>query len=62
MLCSGNFSGFDAACADVDPSGSSVLFHSYSLDIGVPLSPCMTIGVGYVVSGNLALATDLALS
>ena len=61
MLCSGNFSGFDAACADVDPSGRSVLFHSYSLDIGVPLSPGMTIGVGYVVSGYLTLAADLTL-
>ena len=61
MLCSGNFSGFDAACADVDPSGRSVLFHSYSLYVCIPLSSCMTIGVGYVVSGYLTLAADLTL-
>ena len=60
-LCSGNFSGLDASCADVDPSGRSVLFHSYSLYVCIPLSSCMTIGVGYVVSGYLTLAADLAL-
>ena len=49
-------------CADVDPFNSSVLLNSYSLDVSVPLSPCMTIGVGYVISGNLTLSADLALS
>ena len=48
-------------CADVHPSGSSVLFNSYSLYVRVPLSSRMTIGVGYVVSGYLTLAADLAL-
>ena len=47
--------------AYVHPSGSSVLFHSYSLYVSIPLSSCMTIGVGYVVSGYLTLAADLAL-
>ena len=49
-------------CADVDPFNSSVLLNSYSLDVSVPLSSCMTIGVGNVISGNLTLSADLALS
>ena len=62
LLGSGYFAGPEAVCADIDPSYGSVLLNFYSLDIGVPLSPCMTVGVGYVVSGNLTLSADLALS
>ena len=49
-------------CADIDPFNGSVLLNSYSLDVSIPLSSGMTIGVGYVVTGNLTLSADLALS
>ena len=62
LLSSGNFTGSEAVCADVDPLYGSVILNFYSLDIGVPLSSRVTVGVGYVVAGNLTLSADLALS
>ena len=58
----GNFSGSDASGANVLLDDGAVFLDSDGLNICVPLSSGMTIGVGYVVTGNLALATDLALS
>jgi hypothetical protein len=52
----------EASGADVLLDGNSVFFDSDSLDISIPLSSGMAIGVGNVVSGNLTLTTDLALS
>ena len=59
---SGYFSGSDASCAYVLSGNGSVFFNLYGLNVCVPLSSGMTIGVGNVVSGNLALTTNIAFS
>ena len=57
------FIGSDASCAYIRFSDSPVgFFHSYCLNIRVPLSSCMSVGVGYRVSRYLSLTADLALS
>ena len=52
----------EAARADVYSASGAVLFDFNGLDVCIPLSSCMTIGVGYVVTGYLTLAADFALS
>ena len=55
------FSGSDASCAYIDSGNSAVFFNFYRLNIGIPLSSGMTVGVGNVVSGNLTLTADCTL-
>jgi hypothetical protein len=56
-----HFSGPDAACAYVGLSDLSVFFDPNGLDIGIPFPSRMPVRVRYVVTGNLALAANLAL-
>jgi hypothetical protein len=62
LQSSRNFAGADAAGADVLSDDRAVFFHSYALDVGVPLSSGVSVGVGNVVAGNLTLAADLTFS
>ena len=61
LHCSGNFTGSDASSAYVLSGNSAVFFNLNGLDIGIPLSSGMAIGVGNVVSGNLTLTANITL-
>jgi len=56
------FAGSDASCAYFCFSDCTVIVDSYSLNVRIPLSSSVSVGMGYVVSGNLALSTNFALS
>ena len=59
---SGNFTGSDASCAYVLSGDSTVFFNLYRLNVSVPLSSGVTVGVGYCVTGYLTLTTNFAFS
>ena len=61
LQSSGDFAGADAAGADVLSDNGAVLLDSDALDVGVPLSSGVSVGVGNVVAGYLALAANIAL-
>jgi hypothetical protein len=61
-LGSGDFAGTDAARADVLSDDGAVFLDSDTLNVGIPLSSGVSVGVGNVVAGYLTLAADLALS
>ena len=58
---SGYFSGSDASCAYILSGNSAVFFNLDGLDVGIPLSSGMTVGVGNVVSGYLTLTANITL-
>jgi hypothetical protein len=60
LYCSGDFTGSDASCAYVLSGNGTAFLYLDGLDVYVPFSSGMTIGMGYIVSGNLALTTNLA--
>ena len=51
-----------ASCAYVLSRNCSVLFNFYSLNVCIPFSSGMPVGMGNVVSGYLALTTYFTLS
>ena len=52
----------EAACADRSFSDSAVIVDPYGLDIGVPFSFCMDIGVRNSISRCLTLAAYFTFS
>lgn len=62
LHCSGNFTGSDASCAYVLSGYGTVFFNLNRLNVGVPLSSGVTIGVGYSVTGYLTLTANFAFS
>ena len=56
------FAGSETTCANLGSSDHSAVVDPDGLDIRVPLSSRMSVRVGYVVSGNLSLSANLALS
>lgn len=56
-----NFAGLHAASAHLHPSYGTVIIHPYRLDVRIPFSLGVDIGMAYLVAGNLALTTDLTL-
>lgn len=58
----GYFTGTDASRAYVFSGDGAIFNYSNRLDVGVPFSSGMSIGMAHVVSRNLALATNLAFS
>ena len=57
------FVGFETFCANVGSSHCSVvIYYSYCLDVSVPFSLCVSVGMGNSISGHLSLTADLALS
>ena len=57
-----NFSGLDAASADVHLPYSTMIVDSDTLNIGIPFSLCMDIRVADFVAGYLTLTADFTLS
>lgn len=57
---SGNLVGADASRAYVLSGNGSIFIHFDGLNVSVPFSSCMPVGVGYIVSGNLSLTTNFA--
>ena len=58
---SGNFTGTEASCTHVGLSDRAVIVDTNRLDVRIPLTSCVSVGMGNVVSGYLTLAADLAL-
>ena len=56
------FAGSETTCANFRSSDDTVLFDSDRLDVRIPLSSRVSVGVGYVISGNLSLTANLAPS
>ena len=54
-----NLAGSKAASADVGFSYAAVVFDSYGLDISVPFSPGMSVGVRNSVSRSLSFTANL---
>lgn len=53
----------DASCAYVCSSNCSVFIsNSYSLNVSVPFSSCMSYGMGYAVSRYLTFSANFAFS
>ena len=61
LQSSRDFAGADAAGADVLSDDRAVFLDSHALDVSVPLSSGVSVGVGNVVAGYLALAANIAL-
>ena len=57
-----NFSGLDAASADVHLLNCTMIVHSDTLDVCIPLSLCMNIRVADFVAGYLTLTADFTFS
>lgn len=53
--------GSDASGTNISSSYCSVVIDSDSLDVRIPFSSGMSIGMGYVVSGNLSLSANFTL-
>lgn len=51
-----------ASCAYVFSGNCSVFYNSYSLNVSIPFSSCMSVGMGNVISGNLTFTTYFTLS
>ena len=52
----------EAAGADFCLSHLAVFFDPYGLDVRIPLSSGVSVGVGYVIAGNLSFSANLTLS
>ena len=52
----------DTSCAYVCSSYCTVVVDSYSLNVSIPLSSSVSVGMGYTVSGNLSLSANLTFS
>ena len=52
----------NASCAYVLSRNCTVFFNFYSLNIRIPFSSGMSVGMGNVISGNLSLTTYFTLS
>jgi hypothetical protein len=55
-----NLIGANASCANFPLQDRTVFINFNSLDVGVPFSLGMPIGVAHVVSGSLAFSAHLA--
>ena len=60
LECSANLTGSDASGAYVHSGNGAVLLNLYALNVSIPLSSGMSVGVGNVVSGNLTLTANCA--
>lgn len=55
-------SGSNATCTDLDPANRAVLVYmSHLLEIGIPNTLCLIVGMTHVVSHMWGLATEFAL-
>ena len=56
-----DFSGTEAARANVFASGSSVFHNADSLNVGRPDAVCLSVGMADLVPGRNAFVADLAV-
>lgn len=52
----------DASGTYVSSSNSTVIVDSYSLNVCIPLSSRVSVGMGYTVAGNLSFSANLTFS
>ena len=52
----------DASCAYVSSSYCTIVVDSYSLDVCIPLSSAVSVGMGYCVTRNLTLSAYFTFS
>ena len=52
----------DASCAYVRSSYCTIVVDSYSLNVCIPLSSAVSVGMGYCVTGNLSLSANFTFS
>ena len=56
------FAGSQASSAYFGFSDCTVLFDPYSLNISIPFSSGVSVGMGYIISGNLSFSANFTLS
>ena len=57
-----DLAGSHASCADFCSSDCTVVHDTYRLDIRIPLSLAVSVGMADLVAGHLSLSADFTLS